>query len=56
MTQLSKLIHDSIAKIVPVSEEREAILQALKDEEMYGGSKSISMIDKYEKIIEDLIK
>lgn len=56
MTQLNKLIQDSIKKIVPTSEERESILKALKEEEMYGGSKSINMIDKYEKIIEDLTK
>jgi len=56
MTQLSKLIQDSITKLVPGSEEREAILKALKDEEDYGGSKSIGIVDKYEKIIEDLIK
>lgn len=56
MTQLNKLIQDTIAELVPVSEEREAILEAIKLEEKFGESKSINILDKYEEIIEGLIK
>jgi hypothetical protein len=56
MNQLDKLMQDIIKEIVPVSEEREAILGALKLEEKFGESKSINILDKYEEIIEGLIK
>lgn len=55
MTQLNKLILETITKIVPVSEEREAILEALKLEEKSAESKAVNL-DKYEEIIEGLIK
>jgi len=56
MTQLAKVIQESIARLVPVTEEREAILKAMKLEDNYGKSKSINILDKYEEIIEELIK
>ena len=56
MNQLNKLIQDTIMEHVPVSEEREAILQGLKLEDKFGKSKSINILDKYEEIIEGLIK
>ncbi len=56
MTQLAKLIQDTIGELVPVSDEREAIFSAIKLEEKFGESKSINILDEYEKIIEGLIK
>ena len=56
MTKLTKLIEKVIADIVPISEEREAISQAIQLQEKFGGSKSVDILDKYEKIIEGLIK
>jgi len=55
MTKLSQLFEEVIAEIVPVSEEREAIIEAIKIEEKFGEAKSTNIIDKYEKIIEGLI-
>ncbi len=56
MTKLKKLINDKINEIVPISEERKAILEAINLEETIGGIKSTNILDKYEKIIEGLIK
>ncbi len=55
MTKLSKLIEDIIKNTISTSEERDAFFQALKLEEKFGGSKSIDILDQYEKIIEGLI-
>jgi hypothetical protein len=56
ITPLNKLIQETITALVPVSEEREAILEAIKLEDKFGESKSINILDKYEEIIESLIK
>ena len=56
MTKLKKLINEKINEIVPLSEEKRAILEAINLEEKFGGVKSIDILDKYEKIIEGLIK
>ncbi len=56
MTKLAKLIDDTIAELVPSSDEKEAILQAIKLQEKFGSGKSIDLLGKYEKIIEGLIK
>ncbi len=56
MTELPKLIKDTINELVPVSEEREAILQAIKLQEKFGSGKSINLLSEYEKIIEGLVK
>ena len=56
MTELPKLISDIVAEVVPLSEDREAILEAIKMEETFGSSKSVNLLDKYEKMIEGLLK
>ena len=56
MTKLTELIKEIVVELVPVSEEREAIFEAIKLEEKFGRSKSIDILDKYEKLIEGLIK
>ena len=55
-TELRKLIEESVGEVVQVSEERDAIFEAISLEETLGGIKSINILDKYEKIIEGLIK
>jgi hypothetical protein len=56
MTKLSSLIEEVIVETVPVSEEREAILEAIQLQGKFGNSKTVDILDKYEKIIEGLIK
>lgn len=56
MTKLRDLLKKTITEVVPTSEEREAIIEAIELEEKWGGSKSFGFIDKYEKILEGLIK
>jgi len=56
MTKLKKLIGEIVNEIVPITEDREAILESIKLEETFGGIKSTNILDKYEKIIEGLIK
>ncbi|MCK4553097.1 hypothetical protein KAT80_02750 [Candidatus Pacearchaeota archaeon] len=58
MTKLAKIIEEVIAEIIPTSEEREAIAIIIKLQEEIGGHKSTNqpIMDKYEKIIEGLIK
>lgn len=56
MTELKKIIEEKLNEIIPTSEEKEAIQEAIKLEETIGGIKSTNILDKYEKIIEGLIK
>jgi len=56
MTKLSNLIEEIIAEKVKDPDEREAILQAMQLQEKFGSGKSVDILDKYEKIIEGLIK
>lgn len=56
MTELKKLMDETIHDVVAVSEDREAIIEAIKIEKTFGGIKSTNILDKYEKIIEGLIK
>jgi len=56
MIELKKLIEQIVAEIVPISEERKAIFEAIKLEEKFGSGTSVNLLDKYEKIIEGLIK
>jgi len=55
MTKLIKLIEEVVADVVPV-DERDAIFQAIQIEEKFGSSKSVDILDKYEQIIEGLVK
>ncbi len=56
MTKLSQLIGEVISEIVSVSEEKEAILQGIQLQEKFGAGKSVDLLNKYEKIIDGLIK
>ena len=56
MNKLKELINKIVSEKVPLSEDREAILESIKIEETFGGIKSTNILDKYEKIIEGLIK
>jgi hypothetical protein len=56
MTKLAELIEKVISEIVLTSKEREAVYQAIQLQERFGSSKSVDLLDKYEKIIEGLIK
>jgi len=56
MTELKKLFEEIVEQIVPVTDERKAIFEAIKLEEKFGTSKSIDLSEQYEKIIEGLIK
>ena len=56
MNELKKLVNKAVLEKIPLSEDREAILEAINIEENFGGLKSIDILDKYEKIIEGLIK
>jgi len=56
MTKLKKLIREVVNGVIPISEDRDAILEAINLEETLGGIKSTDILDKYEKIIEGLIK
>jgi len=56
MNKLKELIDKVVSEKVPISEDRDAILEAIKIEETFGGIKSTNILDKYEKIIESLIK
>jgi hypothetical protein len=56
MTELKKLINEIVNEIVPITDDKEAILESIKLEENFGGMKSTNILDKYEKIIEALIK
>jgi len=56
MTKIKELIEEVITEIVPVSDERAAIFQAIELQEKFGDGKSVDILGKYEKIIEGLIK
>jgi len=58
MTKLAKIIEEVIAEIIPTSEEREAIARVINIQKEIGGHKSTNqpILDKYEKIVEGLIK
>ena len=56
MTKISKIIEETIADTVVSKDERDAIFQAVQLQEKFGSSKSVDLLDKYEKIIEGLIK
>jgi len=56
MTKLSTLIKEIVEGIVLDEEDREFIFEALKLEDKFGSSNSIDLVDKYEIMIEGLIK
>ena len=56
MTQLTNLIEEVVEEVVPTSEEKEAIFQAIQLQEKFGGGNSVNLLDRYEKIVEGLVK
>ena len=56
MTKLNELIEGVVTDVVSEPDTRVAIFQAIQIEEKFGNSKSVDVLDKYEKIIEGLIR
>ena len=56
MTNLDKLIEETLKEVVPISKDRDAIVLMLELESKIGEMETIDILDKYEKVIEGLIK
>lgn len=56
MTELKNLIEETIKELVPTVELRDAIFQSMDLQKRFGEGKSVDLLNKYEKIIEGLVK